>query len=242
MDRYEDVGLKNSKGPGGRPSKNVLDQLAVHSRLKDEVDRRKLVWRCAFAEAGCETYWSGNRSEPRILKHAAESCPGISQELRQRVTLMQQEKALGFTLKEAGFLTTNGTPRPSESSTVAIDSGPSKATPSTAAASCKTLQPLSRAGLKGVSVKEISQKAGREQKKQRLDFLIARFVVITGVPISILDSKEWKDLWMEAVPTYKPPSATTMQDVLIPREAANVMAQSLEHFQNENDLTITFDD
>lgn len=241
MHLYDDVGLKSAKGPGGRPSKDILNELTVRTIFKADPERKE-IWRCAFAGQGCETRWAGHRVKARVLKHAAESCDGIPTELRQRVTLMQQKDSLGHTLKETGFLTSHGTPVATATGNAA--EGSSSTSQSKSAVPATPIRPPSHPVPKtaaSASLKELSQRAGREEKKKRLDFLIMRFVVAAGIPVSALDSQEWKDIWKEAAPTYSPPSATTMEDVIIPHEAANVKAQSLDLLRASDNLTITFD-
>ena len=86
-----------------------------------------------------------------------------------------------------------------------------------------------------------SKKAGREEKKRQLDYLIMRFIVVGGLAISKLDMQEWRDVWAVATPEYSPPSATTMEDVLISQEAKNIKKQSTQHLKAREDLTLTFD-
>ncbi|TFY51406.1 hypothetical protein EVJ58_g10585 [Rhodofomes roseus] len=58
---------------------------------------------------------------------------------------------------------------------------------------------------------------------------------------SVVDSKEWKEMWEVSNPKYKPVSASTLQDTQIPQEAERVRALQIEFLKTKRNLTITYD-
>ncbi|OAX38315.1 hypothetical protein K503DRAFT_770608 [Rhizopogon vinicolor AM-OR11-026] len=73
-------------------------------------------------------------------------------------------------------------------------------------------------------------------------FLLLRYFH-SGVPPHVIDSAEFRVFCSTLNANYKPPSATTLSDRLIPNERARIIKEMVDHLKTERDLhlTITFD-
>ncbi|OJA12159.1 hypothetical protein AZE42_13262 [Rhizopogon vesiculosus] len=82
---------------------------------------------------------------------------------------------------------------------------------------------------------------GKKAPKEHGDNALMLFVTCTGVPPHVIDSAEFKVFCSTLNANYKPPSATTLSDRLIPNECARIIKEMVDHLKTERDLTITFD-
>lgn len=93
----------------------------------------------------------------------------------------------------------------------------------------------------GFSLDKWSRKAGRDDLKDRINFSILKLLCNRGLPPTVVDSEEWKNLLSTAAPKYKHCGLKTFVDSLIPQEYALIKTLQLEHLKACKNLTISFD-
>ncbi|KIK11780.1 hypothetical protein PISMIDRAFT_19235 [Pisolithus microcarpus 441] len=84
-------------------------------------------------------------------------------------------------------------------------------------------------------------KEGRKKQKETGDYHIMKFIVCCGIPPTVVDSAEWKEVVAALNPHYQPPSSTTLTEKLIVNEAAKITATINKILLGCHNLTITFD-
>ena len=80
--------------------------------------------------------------------------------------------------------------------------------------------------------------------QNELDGAITLLICMNGIPPTVADSAEWRQVWILATNNkYKPPSANTLVDTLIPSEAAcvNQKVLAMLHSEDVDYVTIGFD-
>ncbi|KAI6107359.1 hypothetical protein EDD16DRAFT_1523291 [Pisolithus croceorrhizus] len=70
----------------------------------------------------------------------------------------------------------------------------------------------------------VAVKEGRKKQKETGDYHIMKFIVCCGIPPTVVDSAEWKEMVAVLNPHYQPPSSTTLTKKLIVNEAAKITA------------------
>ncbi|KAI6137386.1 hypothetical protein F5141DRAFT_1060216 [Pisolithus sp. B1] len=70
----------------------------------------------------------------------------------------------------------------------------------------------------------VAVKEGRKKQKETGDYHIMKFIVCCGIPPTVVDSAEWKEMVAVLNPHYQPPSSTTLTEKLIVNEAAKITA------------------
>ena len=104
--------------------------------------------------------------------------------------------------------------------------------------------------LKGQATLDVSQLQGAGKKKKeearktfqlKVDHIIMRLICVRGLVPNVIDSSEWKELMETLNPDYHPTSSSTFSHDLIPKEAAYVRGQQIEHLKLQKNLTLTFD-
>ncbi|KAL5490634.1 hypothetical protein ACEPAI_5468 [Sanghuangporus weigelae] len=163
------------------------------------------------AGEGCPTVWEKKSGYRDRVFRHAANCFYIPKDLQQRVNGCLKDRSLGQFFEDQ-----QNSDKPSESQT---------------AENRKT----------GTSLKAVAEQCGREQLIKKINFAVLKVICACGIPPSIVDRKEWKDLLCIANPKYDPPSSKTFTDSLIPAEHAFVKSKQLEHLQTCENLTISFD-
>lgn len=90
-------------------------------------------------------------------------------------------------------------------------------------------------------MKDVGDGEGRKVLKERADYAVMKYFVCCGIPPSIADTDEFKNLVSVLNSTYSPPSATTLEDKLIANEGAKISLAVVSHLKTCRNLTITFD-
>jgi hypothetical protein len=216
---YEDLPESEDHRKSGARLLPLLLQVSKHCRLKTKlsVDRARCI-----GSKGCHTSWNWPRYRQRILEHASK-CGYIDAQLREAAEDELSKKAIGPPAIVPGTQTT--TPGPAATSPLR--------TPA-----FKT-QPVGPAGGKGML--KSFQTEGRKVLQDKGDYAVMKFYVCCGIPPSIADADEFKDMMSMLNPAYHPPSSTTLEDKLIVNEAAKISHATRTHLQTCRNLTITFD-
>ena len=84
-------------------------------------------------------------------------------------------------------------------------------------------------------------RTGAEQLTERVNHAIVKLLCVCGVPPTIVDSDEWKNLMHTLNPRYRLTPSTQFVEKFIPREAAHVRQLMAERLQKHDNLTLTFD-
>lgn len=82
---------------------------------------------------------------------------------------------------------------------------------------------------------------GLKLLQAKVDQAVVSLFCVAGLPPSIVDSKEWKNLLSVANSSIRPMSSSTLEDSHIPGEAARIRTLSIKYLKTVFDLTITFD-
>lgn len=240
MHLFEDLESPMPRGPGGRKRIPLLDQISVYALRRG--DNAK-VYRCMFAPQGCSFSRAAPRKQTVWLTHGSE-CSFAPQTLREKCIEEQAKNAPVVQAESEASGPSTKRQRTLDSSIESPDPCPTETTTHNSAAqnpSSKTFKVLSHSELQQPSVLSLSRKARREKLKAKLDYLILKYFVISSSPLSHLNLQEFKDIFREAAPEYTPPCASTMEDTLIPRQAAHVRVEMNRDLRKECNLTLTFD-
>lgn len=228
MDAYSDIDeskdLQAPKGPGGRPRCAILDEVSILTKLKYK--NRKKGYRCAGAPTGCRKNWSYPRDKSRILKHAA-MCSHLPSDVIQRVNMQLHGESAS-----ARLASQNSQPIVK----ALTQSGPAKRP-----AASMPGQPAGKKFKLDFDLRESAKSQGRKDVKDRMDLRVVRFFCVAGLPAHKADLDVWKDMWAETRMNYTPPSATSLTDVHIPKEAAFVQVEQINYLKECNNLTVSFD-
>ncbi|KAL5476496.1 hypothetical protein ACEPAI_3353 [Sanghuangporus weigelae] len=233
MDRYFDVDrsdLHAKKGKGGRPQHYLVDLIVIPCRKRGD-STNQLFFRCVGAPRGCEKIWKEkNGWKERYFAHAAgcsrvEESFSVPDDLKAKVN-----DALGC-VSLGSILSANQESQDS--------SGSHGSATDLLAASRSTIRTDETPGHN--SVENLAKKAGRAQLSKKINHAILKLICVCGIPPTIIDSKEWKDLLNVASPNFNPTGSKTFVDSLIPREAAYIKTEQVKHLQGCTNLTISFD-
>jgi len=177
----------------------------------------------------------GNAQIPRILAHASRCSVLIKNypELHQEAVELSSAESLSAKLEQL-----TGT-----------DEDPKTSRDSTPSGSDRLAPPPAKK-LKGQATLDVSQLQGAGKKKKeesrkafqlKVDHIVMRLICVRGLVPNIIDSPEWKELMETLNPNYHPTSSSTFAHDLIPKEAAYVRSQQIEHLKLQKNLTLTFD-
>ncbi|KAG2131337.1 hypothetical protein DEU56DRAFT_953870 [Suillus clintonianus] len=144
----------------------------------------------------CGTTWNMPRARDRIMAHLSK-CTHIDESIQERAL-----KTLAASSKGPKLRIPNPEPSQAADSEEPDDSG-SKTKPSRP--STKPLQSFVRKG-----------------REENGDHAVMKFIVCCGVPPTIVDSLEWKELISVLNSNYHSPSSTTLTRNLIIKEAAKI--------------------
>ncbi|KAG0693578.1 hypothetical protein DFH29DRAFT_1084188 [Suillus ampliporus] len=213
---YEDLPEPVAQGPGGRPIDTKLISLAIRCYKKDDLSKTHM-FRCAGTNTGCTTVWkSKNRVKRRILVHAA-TCEHLPRKLKEKL-----DGGLAMDAPSAKSAVLNG---------VTATSPKARHLSPDVTVTAKS-QP---------SVAPLAKKARLEALTAQLHADVVQLFCVGGLPPSKVDLPEWKSMWLHAVPSYVPVSASKLEEYQIPAEAALVRMKQLEHLRTCINLSITFD-
>jgi hypothetical protein len=222
---YSDIddGPVEARGPGGRPRKALVGEMWVEKRRKRD---DKHVWVCIAIDSGCPQYFE-RRAPDRMLSHSRD-CTFLKKASRVKVNQGMAEEAPSERLKALSS-TTTATPAHRHSSstrTLSIQAQPVITT------STNSTQP---------SVYAIAKKAGLQHRQTQLDADVTAVICACGIPPSIVDHPVWKRLIKNLAPDLKSPSASSVEDAYIPREASAAKLRKIKQLQQQRNLTISFD-
>ncbi len=83
--------------------------------------------------------------------------------------------------------------------------------------------------------------AGKKELQKSANNALVLLIVDSGIPPSIVDKPRFKNFCTILNPKYNPPSSTTIRDVLIPAESANVHLELIKLLSTQWNLTLSFD-
>jgi len=75
---------------------------------------------------------------------------------------------------------------------------------------------------------------GNKVLKESSDHALMLFVTCTGIPPHVIDSAEFRTLCSTLNANYKPPSATTLSDRLIPNESARISKVMVDYLRTQH--------
>ena len=82
---------------------------------------------------------------------------------------------------------------------------------------------------------------GWKKQKEEGDYYLMKCIVCCGIPPTIVDLKEWKEMMAAQNHYYQPPSSTTLTEKLIVNEVAKITAAVGKLLSTCRNLMITFD-
>ena len=170
---------------------------------------------------GCHQTWAPPRSQQRILGHLAK-CTYINVKLRQKVIEELGSKAIGPATDEMLVKVLS-----QDSTGAAIEE-------------IKPLN-LTKKGKGNGTLMAFATNGGRKKQKEECNYHLMRCIVCCGIPPTIINLEEWKEMMAALNPYYHPPSSTTLTEKLIVNEAAKLTAAVGKLLSTCQNLTITFD-
>ncbi|OCB87760.1 hypothetical protein A7U60_g5083 [Sanghuangporus baumii] len=168
-------------------------------------------FRCVGHSRGCRVEWEKQSAfRSRVFKHA-HNCHFVPDSLKREVSGQLQNRSLGHYFEKKHEVTDS-----------------------------KNDQTTSSETQKTGDLKYLVEESGCVQLIKKINFAVLKLICTCGIPPSIVDRQEWKELLCVANPKYDPPSSKTFTDSLIPSEHAFVKCKQLEHLQSRENLTISF--
>jgi hypothetical protein len=213
------------KNKGGHPKDPLIDELLEIDENHTNINRdaSRCTHYCRFCHKA-----SASRNGPRAKRHAAFQCPNIPDSLQTKILDdMVRKSPQRLSLEEERKLSMSESDQNDEPSGASTHRH----------RHCGTCTCTIDARRDGESL----DAASARRKAHQLDYGIVQLFSVCGLPLALLDNPMWRNLLMIAVPSYKPPSATTFKDNLLPCEAANVERQSLAILRRSSHLTSSFD-
>ncbi|KAG1859014.1 hypothetical protein DFJ58DRAFT_658524, partial [Suillus subalutaceus] len=182
----------------------------------------KQVFRC-IASKGCNTTWAMPRNKERILDHLSK-CSWLDSDLRKRAYSELGKNAIG----------------PPAHIPLADDE---TRKPTTADEDEEQPESRSRASLQKGGKLPVKMYIGEAKRilKESGDYAIMKYLVCCGVPPTVVDSEEWKELIAVLNPNYISPSSATLTSRLIVDEAAKISMAIEQYLGASRNLTITYD-
>ncbi|TBU55402.1 ribonuclease H-like domain-containing protein [Dichomitus squalens] len=171
---------------------------------------------------GCDWFKAGHPQSKRLLRHSTR-CRKLGSELRAKAIKWSASESLGA---KVGKRKSKSDPHPA--GTEQVSETPS-ASEIQAIHTLATISHNSTVAL------------GREELRQRIDFRIMKLVCIRNIVPSVVDSKEWKDMWRDGNAKYQPTSSSTFINSHIPAEAAQIRTLQVELLKKLINLTLTYD-
>ncbi|KAG1897103.1 uncharacterized protein F5891DRAFT_896508, partial [Suillus fuscotomentosus] len=175
----------------------------------------------------CGTTWNAPRSRDRIMGHLAK-CSHIDEKFHDRATEFLAGVAKGPKLSIPDVTVEQSNAKDSDDGEVMVMTHHgSDDQKKTADKSVKSFSPF------------ISK--GKQDLKERVDHAVMKFIVCCGVPPTVVDSEEWKQLLLALNPNYHTTSSTALTKSLILKEAAKISEGIKDYLHMARHLTITFD-
>ncbi|KAG9122253.1 hypothetical protein FRC07_001459 [Ceratobasidium sp. 392] len=216
--------LNSDPSKGGAPA-NPLVRKLTHRCYRMGMSSTDVLFRC-IASSQCR-HRTSSRHVDRVLKHAArcDSLKRMEPELHGHAIQALAEYSKTSSSTESATPTGSTSPA-NVSSTPKMDS--SEHPPATSDIFAR-----------------FRDKGGVDFRTQAT-LAVVRLVCATGIPPRILDSPEWRRycdilLSKSSGPRYRPPSATTLSDKLIPARAAQVTLDMRKILSEQYNLTLSFD-
>jgi len=175
---------------------------------------KKTFWVCN-AE-GCNTIYSGNLSQNRVLPHCASSCKSISTQLKREANdalVITGEKSLPISWPPA-----------KKTKTAAEEN---RDPPQTSCAGQSWFQQASELGC--------------QDFQSKIDSDVVLLVCVGGMVPALIDRNIWKTFMGNLNPKYMATSLKTIRDKLIPAQVAVVRRDAIDVLKGEFNLTLTFD-
>ena len=211
----------------GRPCSSLLDRLTrpVTAPTKGRMKR----YRCAGEK--CPWTCSG-RAAGRVLRHASQ-CLFLTTALRETACRASANDAPGSRLArlEAAHSDHTQTSCPDSE----VDHGPP------AQSSSQVTATIAKPRRQHEQIRLDFGEAGRALLTAKLHHVIVRFICVHGIPPSVVDSVEWKEMWAVGNMRYRPVSASTLEETHIPQEAERVHQLTLAYLKTQTNLTISYD-
>ncbi|KAL5512313.1 hypothetical protein ACEPAG_3305 [Sanghuangporus baumii] len=168
---------------------------------------------CVGHMCGCRVEWENQSAfRSRVFKHA-HNCHFVPDNLKCEVSGRLQNRSLGHYFE--------------------------KKHEATDPKNDQTMSP--EAQRTGADLKNLVEESGRVQLIKKINFAMLKLICTCGIPPSIIDRQEWKELLCVANPKYDPLSSKTFTDSLIPSEHTFVKCKQLKHLQSCEILIISFD-
>ncbi|KAF8119348.1 hypothetical protein EV363DRAFT_1199666 [Boletus edulis] len=204
---------------GGARTLQLLLKISKPCRLAAEngTGVQKLV-RC-LASKGCHKNWVWPRNRQRILVHA-KTCDYLPDNLRREA--LEHIASNGSAQSLSGPLVPPTSQVPTEKAIKRQKTGPT------------TERQI------GKEMDAFLTK-GKKQWKGHVDKALMKFAVCAGIPPTVFDAAEFKELASILNSSWNPPSSSTITGRLIPEEAAEISVSIRKHLQECRNLTITFD-
>ncbi|KAI0725715.1 hypothetical protein C8Q72DRAFT_785068, partial [Fomitopsis betulina] len=192
-----------------------------------------------IASARCGQTWTWPRNRQCILSHAKD-CSSVPAELRNQardaLAKLATKPAPGEEAKrsrggEDGETSDDSDDNPSVKTDKVPAKKKKKQTGSEVDESRGTLDIFVASG----------RKEAVQTLKREADYRLLLYVVCNFIPPRTIDTPEFKAFAKRLNPAYDPPCSTTIQDKLIPAEAARLDVAVIEYLQGVRDLMLSFD-
>ncbi|KAG1891160.1 hypothetical protein F4604DRAFT_1989120 [Suillus subluteus] len=175
--------------------------------------------RC-IASKHCGTTWKMPRARDRIIAHLSK-CTHLDEDMQERVSKFLAASSKGPKLQIPDL------EPPTE---MGADAEVIVVTDVLADSRTKPTEPL-----------QSFVRQGRLNLKESGDHAVMKFIVCCGVPPTVVDSSEWKELISVLNSNYQSPSSTKLTGNLIIKEASKISEGIKEYLGKARHLTITFD-
>lgn len=222
----QDDESNHTPGPG-RAVDQLLDSLTRFSGNTNAAGIRQ--WACAGK--GCQKTWSG-RTKGRVLRHA-QTCSHLPYDVRMSVIKTMaansttSQIAASLSVETIKTEADDGTSPPPSSTSVTLVSHPIHFGDPAPPADTRLL--------------DLSKTAGRQKLKTRVDDAVLRFWVTAGLPPSLFDYPEWKELCNTLNSLYAPLTRSAYTDHLLPSAQALVQTTQIAYLQTQRYLTLSYD-
>lgn len=86
-----------------------------------------------------------------------------------------------------------------------------------------------------------AKELGKAQRHKQITLAITELFCVCGLPLSLASSSAWKNVFVYADPTYRPPDRTALSNKWIPTEADRIYIKMIQELKGHNDLTLSLD-
>lgn len=231
---FIDIPDKRSRESGAKTHHLLLQltRLCTIANTIDGGDGGQRV-RC-IASAKCSGVWKGKRAKARILKHA-KNCGYLPTELCTAAMQLLASKAAIDPANDDDDSDMNSHERGSD------DENDSDATLDPHSKTASNKRHFAVTGTARNPIFKSFMMQGQQNLKAKADKVLMLLLVCNGLPPTVIDSAEFKRYSEILNSQYIPPSSTTMNDSLIPVEAARTELEVVRFLKKQRNLTISFD-